>query len=306
MIPLNYPPPEGFLEPETRCDYFISKEMKEIWAVELDLAQKLLDVCKKHNLKIFADWGTSLGVVRHKGFIPWDDDIDFSMFREDYEKLRKIAPTEFKYPYHFFAADDAEVTILCGHAKLRNSNTTAIFDDDKKRNLKCNQGIFIDIFPLDNVPDSNFAFFMQKKIARALVVSAYGFAFFSTRYYNLSNKLIKYPAKIFHMLFGGLSEKLAKICYKLFLKLVQKYNKKPTAKVSSLAFRLDIKPRYRSFFNEIIKMPFEHIQLPIIQEYDNSLKTLYGNYMIFKKNASFHEGTFYDASHPYTDYLKDK
>lgn len=304
MIQLACSPPEDFLEEETRCEYFISKQMKEVWAVELDLTQKLLEVCKKYNLKIFADWGTALGTVRHKGFIPWDDDMDFTMFRDDYEKLRKIAQTEFKYPYHFYAAEDVDGSLLCGSAKFRDSRTTAIGADDRKRNLKCNQGIFIDIFPLDNIPDNKFAFAVQKRIARIFVVLACGFAFFSTRYFEPSNIFIRYPAKILHKLFRKPSEKLMKICYSFFLKTVQKYNGKNSKKVAPLGFRLDAKPRYRDYFEKIVEMPFEYISLPMAQAYDASLKTLYGDYMVFKKNTSFHEGTFYDPNHPYTDYLE--
>lgn len=279
--------------------------MKEIWAVELDLAQKLLEVCKKYNLKIFADWGTSLGAVRHKGFIPWDDDMDFSMFREDYEKFRKIAKKEFKDPYYFYAADDAEGSLLCGSIKIRNVNTTAISEDDKKRKLKCNLGIFIDIFPLDNVPDSKVVFDIQKRIARVFVVLACGFAFLSTRYFEPSNALIRCFTKFLHKVFENPSKMLMKFFYKLFLKTVQWYNKTNTEKVSSLAFRIDCKPRSREYFSNIIELPFEHIQLPLAQDFDASLTTLYGNYKIFKKNVSFHEGTFYNANRPYTEYMTD-
>ncbi len=82
MVDLKIKLPDGFLDEEVRCDYTITHEMKKIWAVELDLLEKLLNVCKKHGIKIFASGGTLLGAIRHKGMIPWDDDIDMMMFRE--------------------------------------------------------------------------------------------------------------------------------------------------------------------------------------------------------------------------------
>ena len=143
--------PNGFYQEEERCGYTIPATMKRVWAVELDLLEKLQDVCARHGLRYFACGGTLLGAIRHKGFIPWDDDIDVVMFREDYEKLLEIAPLEFTEPYFFQTAFNDQ-KYSRGHAQLRNSNTTAILHTEKGC-YTFNQGIFLDIFPLDAVPD---------------------------------------------------------------------------------------------------------------------------------------------------------
>ena len=304
MIKLNCPPPEGFLEEETRSEHLVSKKMKEIWAVEIDLAQQLLKVCEKYHLKIFADWGTALGAVRHKGFIPWDDDMDFCMFRDDYEKLRKIAKSEFKFPYYFEAGDDAEGFIISGYAKLRNSQTTAIPKEDQKRKLRCNQGIFIDIYPLDNVPDNGFIFAIQKRLLRTLVVMACGFAFFSTKYYEPSNRLIRCFTKFLHATFRKPSKRLMIVCLASFIKVAKTFNERKTKKVSSLAVDVVFKPRSRDYYKSITEMPFEYIQLPVVQAYDAFLKVEFGDYMVLKKYASDHEGMFCDPNCSYTDYAK--
>ena len=101
MVSLNIKLPENFLDEEIRDDYVVSSQMKQVWAVELDLLNKILEVCKKYNIKIIASGGTLLGAVRHKGFIPWDDDIDLMMMRDQYDKLCDVAEKEFKYPYFF-------------------------------------------------------------------------------------------------------------------------------------------------------------------------------------------------------------
>ena len=301
MVQLNFPPPDGFLEEETRCEHFVSKKMKEIWAVEIDLTLQILKVCEKYNLKIFADWGTALGAVRHKGFIPWDDDMDFCMLRDDYDKLLKVAKSEFEYPYYF---DDAEGITMGGFpARLRNSQTTAIPPKDRKRNLKCNQGIFIDIFPLDNVPDNFLYFAIQKKIIRLLAVMACGFAYFSTNYYEPSNVLIRVPSKILHKVFRKPSEKLMRVSRTLLLKVATFFNKKQTARVTSLSNSY-FQATMHNYYDNAFWMPFEYIHLPIIQAYDDLLKAEYGNYMVFKKYASEHEGMFCDPNRPYTDYVK--
>ena len=79
-----------FLEPEVRCDYEIPTEMKKVWAIELDLFREVSRVCEEHHLRYWITYGTLLGAVRHKGYIPWDDDFDIMMPRGDYQKLIRL------------------------------------------------------------------------------------------------------------------------------------------------------------------------------------------------------------------------
>lgn len=153
MVDLKLDIPQSFYEEEERCGYVVKKEMKEVWAVELDLLAEFMRVCKKNNLIFYADGGTILGAVRHKGMIPWDDDIDLMMTRDDYDRLCKIAQKEFRFPY-FFQTEETDPGSRRGHAQLRNSMTTGILFCEKKQKLKFNQGIFIDIFPVEDLPDN--------------------------------------------------------------------------------------------------------------------------------------------------------
>lgn len=82
---------DKFFEAEERCGYHISEKMKKVWAVELKLLDYFDQLCREHNLRYYIAYGTLLGAVRHQGFIPWDDDIDVVMFRDDYEKLKVIS-----------------------------------------------------------------------------------------------------------------------------------------------------------------------------------------------------------------------
>ena len=138
---------EEFLKEETRNDYTISTDMKKVWAVEIDLLKKIIDVCKKHNLIYWAGFGTLLGAVRHKGMIPWDDDLDIWMPREDYDKLIKLDQEEFGFPY-FLQTTENDEDYYCPFARLRNSNTCGLLVSKKN---KCNNGIYIDIIPIDGL-----------------------------------------------------------------------------------------------------------------------------------------------------------
>jgi len=138
-----------FFEEEIRCGFQVTEKKKHVWAVELDLMEKLKDVCERNHLRFFMSGGTLLGAVRHRGFIPWDDDADFLMPREDFEKLKKIAPREITPPY-FFQTEESDPDIFHGgFARLINCNTTGIVQLNIGHAGKF--GIWIDISILDNI-----------------------------------------------------------------------------------------------------------------------------------------------------------
>lgn len=125
--------------------------MNNIQIKLLEIAKEYIKVCEKLNLRYFALGGTALGAMRHNGFIPWDDDIDFCMPREDYDIFVKEG--QKLLPEHLFIqSHETEKNYLCPFAKIRDCNTTAIENGDK--DLDINHGLWIDIFPLDGMPAS--------------------------------------------------------------------------------------------------------------------------------------------------------
>lgn len=138
------------MQSETRSDFYVTEEQKKLWSLELESFEKLSEVCNRHGLKYFAACGTLLGAVRHKGFIPWDLDMDIGMPREDYEKLVDIAKDEFQNPFEF-QVTDINNEVFIGFGKLRNNNGTAAYKGDIGK--KMNQGVWIDIFPVDSIED---------------------------------------------------------------------------------------------------------------------------------------------------------
>ena len=125
--------PDSFYEEEERCGYVVSAHMKKVWAVELDLLYQLQQVCEKYGIQYYGSGGTILGAERHKGMIPWDDDIDIMMLRDQYDLLCSHAD-EFEEPY-FFQTFDTDEGYFRGHAQLRNSNTTGVLVDEAKKNV---------------------------------------------------------------------------------------------------------------------------------------------------------------------------
>lgn len=304
MITLNTSLPEHFLEEENRCKYIVSSKMKEIWAVELDLLAEFQRVCKKYNLQYFACGGTMLGAVRHKGFIPWDDDIDLMMFRDQYDKLCSIAQTEFNHPY-FFQTEYTDPGSMRQHAQLRNSLTTGILTKEKGKNFKFNQGIFIDIFPLDTVIDDSKKLNTQKKEAIRYLNIAKKMARLSVRYVDSENLMKRFLKKCVHIVFGNYCKSHYQEYYKKYEETISKYDSisdskyivTPLIKYNPKWFRL------RKDFEEIVYFDFEFLKIPVPKNYDDNLRRLYGDYHHFDRSGSMHGGVFFDTDKPYTDYI---
>lgn len=301
MVKLKYPPPPEFLKAETRDGYQVSEKMKEVWAIELDLAQELLRVCEKHNLKIYAEFGTLLGAVRHKGFIPWDDDMDFSMLRSDYEKLCQIAPTEFSFPY-FFQYSNTGKDFLNGHAKLRNSGTTGIVKDELKRNLQYNQGIFIDIFPLDNVSDNSIVCFFQMRLAHYSNLLMLFFAYFSSRYFE-SDSIFRIPKRIFYLIVGKPFNLLQIFSYKVMVFFSLIFSSKETKNIAGLSFRIGVIKQLRSDYDKVTKTKYEFLEMPITEKYDRVLTRWFGNWRVPRVQKNDHGDIIFDTDKSYANYL---
>lgn len=121
--------------------------IRRLQRVEQEILDEIVRVCDEFNLKYYLIGGTLLGAVRHKGFIPWDDDLDIAMPRADYDRFCELCGSELdrKYELHSIATDR---TYWLPFAKIRKKNT--IFEEKNIEGLNAPMGIYVDIFPLDN------------------------------------------------------------------------------------------------------------------------------------------------------------
>ena len=129
------------------------KEINEINKIQLNIFKYFINICEKNDLKYYAVHGTLLGAVIHKGFFPFDDDIDVAMPRSDYDKLIKIMQSEKNAPY-FLQSNDIESDYPLVFGKMRDSKTT--FIQPILNDFNINKGIYIDIFPIDFLPQNKF------------------------------------------------------------------------------------------------------------------------------------------------------
>ena len=308
-LPVKINLPDAFFREEVRWGYTVSQQMKEVWAVELDLLSELLRVCDKYGIQISAVQGTLLGAVRHRGFIPWDDDIDMGMLREDYEKLCEVAPAEFKEPY-FFQTEYTDHGSLRGHAQLRNSKTTAILMTEKKRYLQFNQGIFIDIFPYDYVLDDKSKRIKEQKHIIRLKKLTYVIAYFTDQYYPVHQGIKGAAFQILHILFLIFFRNYNYDI--LFQKIEDCCKKHQNEGLSHVSFVEQIQKwdcvgrRPRSFFTDLRRIQFESIKIPAARQHIKLVKRIYGeNYMQPPGDkGTTHGEVCFDTRNMYTDYIQ--
>lgn len=287
---------EDFLEEEIRWDYLVIRKQKKVWAKELEILQYFDEICRKHNLKYHIDCGTLLGAVRHKGFIPWDDDIDVTMCRPDYEILKAVMAEEIREPYFFQTVYTDN--LMFHFAKIRNSETTAI-EEKYCSQYPPHQGIYIDIFPLDatfeekNTPYER----MERELWLLMtdqekVISAMekGVPFFLP--YDMLKELLQMSIRERMQYFEGLLignyEKSSKIA--------------PTMSVIfGSTFMFD-----KSWYDDVVYLPFEGMMLPAPIGYEEVLKRRYGDYMTPVKDQTLHNGILLDPDRSYLEYYKER
>lgn len=290
------------LEKECRRGYVISVEMKKIWSIQIAMLNKLLEVCKKYHLDIWADSGTLLGAVREKGYIPWDDDIDMVMMRKDYNRLVEVSKNEFLDPY-FFQCMFTEKHYHRGHAQLRMKGTTAILPGDI--NECFDQSIFIDIFILDRVPEDALErskFVKGLEFRRRLVHLFNNICFPLSRPKTLiKNLCLLLPSLFLKMIHFNI--------YKCFDDYCARFADKEGKRIYYCGLMTtDIERIYLSteWYKDTVYMPFEDIRIPVPIGYEKILESEYGaDYMIPSKIPTLHGTVVFDTERPYTEVLED-
>ncbi|MCI9333032.1 MAG: LicD family protein [Oscillibacter sp.] len=285
---------------ETVCGYFVSAERKKIWQVELDILQEFMRVCKKCHLKFFVAHGTLLGAVRHKGFIPWDDDIDVNMPRQDYEALKKIAPLEFRPPF-FFQTFESDSNIFYGHGKLRFSNATGIDVRDIGTEAG-NTGLFIDVFPMDGIVEDD-----KKRAEQSRHIEFYRGMLLAKIYGKRHRYFEQYPAGTWS-LYKCLSRFVsADWLNRKFEEWVAKYSLIPTERSGIIAFLTDYECCYwyQADYEKLVELDFEGIKVPVPAGYERCLRIKWKDYMQFPKlnlRGIKHVGTLMSGNTPYRNF----
>lgn len=243
----------------------MGENVKKIQEALLTMFQDVLDIMKDNNLEYFISAGTALGAARHGGFIPWDDDLDIEMPREDMVKLKSIINVKYSYKY-FYQDTESDPEYPIPFDKIRLNDT--IFMEQGMEKYNIHHGLFIDIFPIDNAPNnktlnkiSNFNRFRHEVLLRDI----------------RSSNWIK---NIIYSMIKGKYSKRTIILNKLNKDII-KYNESPTKYISTYYLTANAKASRlpRHYYYPPREIIFCGLCVTTYNELNKVLEVIYGNYM---------------------------
>lgn len=285
---------------ERVADYHISHKMKLIWKTELAMLEEVDKICKKHNLTYFLLHGSLLGAVRHKGFIPWDDDLDIGMLRADYDRFLEAAEKELPKPLSLCTPQSEQDVFWGGFVRIRNGETTGM--EARDLGHQGNLGIWIDILPLDVCTADERKFEVkQRKLVhcqRLLYAKVYG-----------KNEQIQLGLNFVQRQGYGLLSKFYshdRLC-RLLDRRMRMYTEEASEDVAVFSGYGKFRRLYGKDFADTVLLEFEGRKVPAPVGYENYLfMTLGGDYMKYppeEERRPKHRGVF-DPEKPYKVYTE--
>lgn len=287
------------LEGEYICGYYVSSKQKRIISVYIDLLAEFRRLCEKNGLTWWIAFGTLLGAVRHRGFIPWDDDVDLFMPRADFDRLQNMTNEQFGTEGAYFLqntrTDPACVQSLI---RFRRGDTTDIRDYDLSYARRhpgqpaYNMGINLAIFPLDTVPSSRLCFSLQSRTAYLLR----GICYRATNP-DRGKPVQHFVCAAVYRAVGG--QRLMRWLHRLY-RAPRRIREDLVQNFEGLYPASHLWPK--ADFDKTIRLPFEDIDVPAPAGCDDILRRTYGDYRQFppeEQRTGRHDGvTDPDRSYP--------
>ena len=278
---------------EIRDGWLVKSDMKKVWNRQLEIWQEVDRICRKHKIPYWAAYGTLLGAARHKGFIPWDKDMDFCMMRPDFDCFRKALDEELKDSlfeikndnFSFLQVSHAQTTLI----------TTGFLDVDMRL-----PSIAVDIFPLDIDLDDTKDGFLAFTALNELLFTIFNFP--------VIDKHIKEGGSIVND--WSVIEKLHSISdMREQCKVFTLYAEALFNQSSQINWLLDSTKRLQNsfqkeWFRRTIYLPFETVELPVPISYEAVLTRCYGDWHKFVHDGIERLGIIYSADIPYREFLQ--
>ena len=252
--------------------------LKHLQQVQIKILKYFIKICEENDLTYFMYAGSLLGAIRHQGFIPWDDDIDVIMFREDFEKLNKILENDLDEKYNFFNVLNEETYhYTWGRLTLKNT----LFKEWWGDQVDYTPNIFLDIFILDNVPKDKYKKFIQKWKSYTLnMLTSYSIIKFKndSKLKEIIQQTIYYLIKILPVS----PSTIKKACVNSYTK----YQYEDCEEVCDFPSENMMQMSFRSDWLPLKKAKFEDMEVNIPNNYDKILRMDFNNYMEFPPEDS--------------------
>lgn len=245
------------------------KQLRQMQLIQLEILMELDRICRKNNIKYSIDSGTLLGAIRNKGFIPWDEDIDIVMLRSDYKTFFDVCKKELDESRFFLQDDKTDPHYRLGYSRILRKGT--VFTRDGHEHMKYKRGLFIDIFVLDNVPDTiigrkthQFMCFCLRKSLWSEAGKVLHPSLLLRLWYRLLSLI---PRDFIFYVLDVLSEYMNKKTTKLV-----RHNTYPYHKRSKYGIR-------RDYFDKFVEVEFEGKNFLATKKYKEYLHDLYGDFL---------------------------
>ena len=248
-----------------------AETLEHLHKVQLMILKDFINICEENNIIYFVYGGTLLGTIRHEGFIPWDDDIDVILFREDFEKLNKIMTNNQNNKYKFFNVLNEETYhYTFGRLSLKNT----LFEEEWCKQVNYTQNIFIDIFILDNIPNNPIKRFIHKWSSFALnQLTIYSMIKFDNT--SKLKKIIQYTIYYILKILPVSPNSIKHKCVKTF----SKYANDKCDQVCDFPAICQMPIYNKKDWLPLKKAKFEDIRVNIPNNPDSILTRIYGDYM---------------------------
>lgn len=259
-------------------EFYDQETLKRVQQTQADILRDVLDLCDRHVIDTFIIFGSALGVVRHQGFIPWDDDIDIGIFREDLPRFTKAAKEELGSKYEFLTCETNH-NYACTVTHFQKKGTKFVSRDVK--NCDYTPGINIDIFVYDHLADGAIArkyqFFMTWFLGRLLYLSGKGIPFIP--YKGIKKKAAEFICSMVRLGLRMLHITPLKV-YRRFQKESQRNNKRHTECYAAFETPKPwLNAMKKSDVYPMKKMPFMDFTVYIPKNTDQLLTRIFGDYM---------------------------
>jgi phosphorylcholine metabolism protein LicD len=292
-----------FFRDEVRNGFYIPTVIKQAWASSLDVLGEIDRICKKYGIRYYADWGTFLGAVRHGGFVPWDDDLDICMRRDDYEKFRKVCDKEL--PKHYTIHDYERKSDHWLFLARVVGNSTICYDEEYLKNHYNFPWLSpVDIFLKDYLYSDYEQEKARDKEIMFLITLADGIRENSferqTIVYHLYDIKTKYHTTLPDLPDLADTDKINKLCIALY-HLAEKEMAKVCPEESYRIGQIfpwvlkGNKGEPKEYYDKIIYLPFEDTTMPVPAYYHTVLSGRYGNYNEIHKVWDGHTYPFFEG-----------